>query len=95
MEETMTSPIDAAQGAGPLVGREEVQGRPYPHLVEKFGFFMTLIGAVIVGLWIWNESDWPNHWLWISSVCGLPFFTLFISEGIGRIINTIHVNSES
>jgi len=94
MKETITSPMDAAQGAGTLVGREETHGRSYPHIAEKIGFILTLIGAIMAGLWAWNESGWPNHWLWVISICGLPLMTLVVSEGIGRIINTIHVNAD-
>ncbi len=95
MKEAMTSPMDAAQGAGTLAGRNETHGRSYPHIAEKIGFILTLIGAIISGLWIWDESGWPNHWLWISSICVLPLLILLVSEGIGRIINRIHFNDES
>jgi hypothetical protein len=94
MDEAMTSPMDAAQGAGTLVGRDEEHGRPYPHFAEKIGLVLTLVGAVFAGMWIWNESGWSNHWLWVSSICLLPILTLFISEAIGRMINTIHANKE-
>ncbi len=94
MDETITSPMDAAQGAGTLIGREEEQGRPYPHIVEKMGLILAIAGAVIIGMWIWNDSGWANHWLWVSSICALPLLTLFVSEVIGRIINKIHVGKE-
>ena len=83
-----------AEGRTTLVGREEAHGRPYPTLLERLAFLIAIIGAVMVGQWMWIESDWSTLALWPATVCGLPLATLIVAEMLAKIIQRIHVNSE-
>jgi hypothetical protein len=91
MDETPQSPMDAAQGAGTLIGRTEYRGRAYPHVVEKLAFVLTFCSAVYAGIWLWNDSNWANYLIWTTTICGLPIAILIISEAFGRLINAIHI----
>ena len=83
-----------AEGRRTLIEREETHGRPYPTLLERLAFLVAIIGAVIVGQWMWIESDWSTLALWPATVCGLPLATLIVAEMLAKIIQKIHVSSE-
>ena len=82
------------EGRTTLIGREETHGRPYPTLLERLAFLAPIIGAVMVGQWMWTESDWSALALWPATVCGLPLATLIIAEILAKIIQRIHLSSE-
>ena len=83
-----------AEGRTTLVGREETHGRPYPTLLERLAFLVAIIGAVMVGQWMWIESDWSTLALWPTTVCVLPLATLIVAEMLAKIIQRIHISSE-
>ena len=71
-----------------LAGRTEVIGRTYPSWVEKLIFLSAVGGAIWLGLWIWQSSDWHVAGKWTVSLCGLPILVLIITEAIGRVIQS-------
>ncbi|GEM_PF-766383 len=71
-----------------LAGRTEVIGRTYPSWVEKLIFLSAVGGAIWLGLWIWQSSDWHVAGKWAVSICGLPIMVLIITEAIGRVIQS-------
>ena len=83
-----------AEGRTTLIGREETHGRPYPTLLERLAFLVAIIGAVMVGQWMWAESDWAALALWPATICGLPLVTLIVAEMLAKIIQRIHVKRE-
>ena len=80
--------------ASTLVGRKETHGEKYPGILEKFGMLATIVAAILVGQWIWTQSDWPAFALWPSMVCGLPLATLFVAEIIAKFIQRIHIGNQ-
>ena len=83
-----------SEGKTTLIGREETHGRSYPGLLEKIILLPLIVGAVMVGQWMWVESDWANTVLWPATICGLPLATLLVAEMLSRIIQRIHMNGE-
>jgi uncharacterized protein (DUF983 family) len=77
-----------------LIGRKETHGRPYPGLLEKLILVILVVVAVMVGQWMWTESDWSALVLWPATVCGLPLSTLITTEILSRIVQVIHANSD-
>ena len=82
------------EGKTTLIGREETHGRPYPGLLEKIILLTLIVGAIMMGQWMWVESEWANTVLWPATICGLPLATLLVAEMLSRIIQRIHVNGE-
>ena len=72
-----------------LAGREEEIGRTYPSWLEKLVFVTSICGAIWLGMWIWQSSDWHVAGKWTASICGLPLLVLFITEAIGRIVQSL------
>ena len=71
-----------------LAGRKEEIGRTYPSWLEKLVFVTSVCGAIWLGMWIWQSSDWHVAGKWTASICGLPLLVLFTTEAIGRIIQS-------
>ena len=71
-----------------LAGREEVIGRTYPSWLEKLVFVSSVVGAIWLGMWIWQSSDWHVVGKWSAIICGLPILVLISTEAIGRIIQS-------
>ena len=80
------------EGKMTLIGREETHGRPYPGLLEKLLLLTLIVVAVMIGQWMWTESEWSALLLWPATVCGLPLCTLILSDIFSRIIQRIHVS---
>ena len=85
---------DPAQGAGTLSGRTEIHGHPYPHLVEKACLLLAIISAVFAARWMWAEIDWSEPLLWFATLCVLPIITLITTEGLARIVQAVHSQSD-
>ena len=83
-----------SEGTTTLIGRKETHGRPYPGLLEKLMLLIFIVVAVMVGQWMWTESDWSALVLWPATVCGLPLGALIATEILSQIIQRIHVNNE-
>ena len=83
-----------SEGPMTLIGRKETHGRRYPGLLEKMILLILVVVAVMVGQWMWTESDWPTLALLSATICGLPLGTLILTEVLSRIVQTIHVNAE-
>jgi hypothetical protein len=83
-----TPAVTAATETTTLAGRTEVIGRTYPSWVEKLIFLSAVGGAIWLGLWIWQSSDWHVAGKWAVSICGLPIMVLIITEAIGRVIQS-------
>jgi hypothetical protein len=71
-----------------LAGREEVIGRTYPSWLEKLVFVSSVVGAIWLGMCIWQSSDWHVAGKWSAIICGLPILVLFTTEAFGRIIQS-------
>ncbi|MDE0708383.1 MAG: hypothetical protein OSB33_05480 [Candidatus Poseidoniales archaeon] len=82
------------EGAMTLVGRQETHGRRYPSFAERLSFLITIVTAVLIGRWVWIESDWSGSVLWPVTVCGLPLGALLLGEMLARVIQRIHVNGD-
>ena len=83
-----------SEGTTTLIGRKETHGRLYPGLLEKLMLLIFIVVAVMVGQWMWTESDWSALVLWPVTVCGLPLSALIATEILSQIIQRIHVNNE-
>ena len=83
-----------SEGTSTLIGRKETHGRYYPGFLEKLILLIFVIVAVMMGQWMWTESDWSVIVLWPATVCGLPLSALIVTEILSRIIQRIHVNNE-
>ena len=83
-----------SEGTTTLIGRKETHGRPYPGLLEKLMLLIFIVVAVMVGQWMWTESNWSVLVLWPVTVCGLPLGALIATEILSQIIQGIHVNNE-
>ena len=46
------------EGTSTLIGRKETHGRYYPGFLEKLILLICVIVAVMMGQWMWTESDW-------------------------------------
>jgi uncharacterized membrane protein YfcA len=77
-----------------LVGRQETHGRRYPGLVERLGFLISIIAAILIGQWMWAELDWSGFALWPITICGLPLGAALLGEMLARVIQRIHVNGD-
>ena len=77
-----------------LLNRTESHGRRFPWLLEKLSFILAIIGAILVGQWMWMESDWVPTILWPVTLCGLPLIAVISAEFVSRIIQAIHMGSE-
>ena len=77
-----------------LIGRKETHGRLYPGFLEKLILLIFVVVAVMVGQWMWTESDWSVLILWPATVCGLPLSALITTEILSRIIQKFHVDNE-
>ena len=73
-----------------LAGREEKLGLVYPGWIEKVSFLLVASVAIWLGIWIWQDSGWPMVGQLTSIICGLPLLTLFITEAVGRIAQSLH-----
>lgn len=83
-----TTPAASSSEATTLAGREEVIGHTYPSWLEKLTFLLVLVGAIWLGMWIWQSSDWHVAGKWTASICGLPLLVLLTTEAMGRIIQS-------
>ena len=83
-----------SEGTTTLIGRNETHGRLYPGLLEKLVLLIFVVVAVMVGQWMWTESNWSALVLWPATVCGLPLGALIATEILSQIIQAIHVNNE-
>ena len=83
-----------SEGTTTLIGRKETHGRTYPGLLEKLALLIFIVVAVMVGQWMWTESDWSVLILWPATVCGLPLSALITTEILSRIIQKFHVDNE-
>ena len=83
-----------SEGKTTFIGREETHGRPYPGLLEKIILLTLIVGAIMMGQWMWVESDWSTLLLWPATICGLPLGTLILTDIFSRIVQRIHVGSD-
>ena len=83
-----------SEGTTTLIGRKETHGRLYPGVLEKLMLLIFIVVAVMVGQWMWTESNWSALVLWPATVCGLPLCALIGTEILSQIIQRIHVNNE-
>ena len=83
-----------SEGITTLIGRIETHGRPYPGLLEKLILLIFIVVAVMVGQWMWTESDWSVLVLWPATVCGLPLGALIATEILSRIVQRIHTSGD-
>ena len=86
--------MDGEKGAKTLIGREETHGRRFPGYLEKIGLLISILVAIMLGLWMWSDSNWSEAILWPVTICGLPIFALLLGEALARIVQVIHVNRE-
>tara|TARA_B110000438_G_scaffold253642_1_gene259384 strand:+ start:3070 stop:3330 length:261 start_codon:yes stop_codon:yes gene_type:complete len=86
--------MEKGEGAMTLVGRQETHGRLYPSFTERLGFLITIVSAVLIGQWMWAESDWSSSILWPVTVCGLPLGAILFGEMLARVIQRIHINND-
>ena len=86
--------MDDGKGVKTLIGREETHGRRFPGYLEKIGLLISIAVAVMLGQWLWTDSNWSEAILWPVTVCGLPICALLLGEILARTIQRIHVNSE-
>ena len=86
--------MDGKKGVKTLIGREETHGRRFPGYLEKMGLLVSIVVAIMLGQWMWADSNWPEVVLWPVTVCGLPTITLLLGEVLARIIQRIHINGE-
>jgi|TARA_Y100000814_G_scaffold217801_1_gene162219 hypothetical protein len=77
-----------------LLNRIESHGRKFPWYLEKMSFFLAILGAILVGQWMWSESDWTTSILLPMTVCGLPFVAVISAEFLSRVIQLIHTNRD-
>jgi hypothetical protein len=78
------------EGAKTLINREETHGRTFPSHFEKIGLILSILLAVFIGQWMWNESGWLEWIMWAVTLCGLPIGILLLSEMLARITQKIH-----
>ena len=83
-----------SEGITTLIGRDETHGRPYPGLLEKLVLLIFIVVAVMVGQWMWTESNWAVLLLWPVTVCGLPLGVLIATEILSRIVQRIHTSGD-
>ena len=86
--------MDDGKGVKTLIGREETHGRRFPGYLEKIGLLISIAVVVMLGQWLWADSNLSETILWPATVCGLPICALLLGEVLARIIQRIHVNSE-
>ena len=86
--------MDGEKGVKTLIGREETHGRRFPGYLEKIGLLISILVAIMLGQWMWSDSNWSEAILWPVTVCGLPIFALLLGEALARIVQVIHVNRE-
>jgi Na+/H+-translocating membrane pyrophosphatase len=82
------------KGVMTLIGREETHGRRFPGILEKIGLLVSILATIMLGQWMWSDSNLPEIALWPVTVCGLPIIALLLGEILARIIQRIHINSE-
>lgn len=71
-----------------LLSREEIQGRRYPLILERFLLLLVVVGSVLLHPKVLELSD--GVFGTFTAWCGLPIFLLLCSELIGRMIQTLH-----
>ena len=86
--------MDGEKGVKTLIGREETHGRRFPGFLEKIGLLVSIVVTIMLGQWMWSDSNWPEIALWPVTVFGLPIIALLLGEILARIIQRIHINSE-
>ena len=86
--------MDGEKGVKTLIGREETHGRRFPGSLEKIGLLVSIVVTIMLGQWMWSDSNWPEIALWPVTVCGLPIIALLLGEILARIIQRIHTNGE-
>ena len=82
------------KGVMTLIGREETHGRRFPGILEKIGLLVSIVATIMLGQWMWSDSNLPEIALWPVTVCGLPIIAHLLGEILARIIQRIHINSE-
>jgi len=86
--------MDGKKGVKTLIDREETHGRRFPGFLEKIGLLVSIVVTIMLGQWMWSDSNWPEIALWPVTVCGLPIIALLMGEILARIIQRIHTNGE-
>tara|TARA_B110000967_G_scaffold174504_1_gene186710 strand:- start:2762 stop:3007 length:246 start_codon:yes stop_codon:yes gene_type:complete len=71
-----------------LLSREEIQGRRYPLILERFLLLLVVVGSVLLHPKVLELND--GVFGTVAAWCGLPIFLLLCSELIGRMIQTLH-----
>mgnify|MGYP006107591925 CR=1 FL=1 len=71
-----------------LLSREEIQGRRYPLIFERFLLLLVVVGSVLLHPKVLELND--GVFGTFAAWCGLPIFLLLCSELIGRMIQTLH-----
>ena len=87
--------MDDEDGVKTLINRQETHGRKFPGLIEKLGFVLSIALTILIGQWMWSDSDWSTLVLWPVTVCGLPLGALLLGEMLARITQKVHVNGEN
>ena len=91
----MSEDTEAAENeATTLVGRTEVVGKKSPAWVERLCLLGAGLGAIYLGLLMWEESTWPEPVLWATSICVLPMLAMVTTEACGRLIQKFHTRTD-
>lgn len=77
-----------------LIGRSEEEGAKSPAWAERLCMLGAGVGAIYLGILMWEESTWSQPLLWTASICGLPLLALATTEACGRIIQKFHTKNE-
>jgi len=83
--------MDESGSSVTLLNRVESHGPKFPWFLEKLIFLLTILGALLLGQWMWVESGWETFILWPMTICGLPLFAMLSAESLSRVVQAFHI----